>query len=248
MKYILILLFIFSNFLSAEEDKIFTINTGFTAPANEFVEMITQEAFKRANLKIDFQGLPNKRSLINANSGIDDGDAARVWEISDYYPNLIRVPVKNSQIDIVVLSKEKIIINDISDLAKYNVGVIHGMKIAVVLAQKAKPVSLYKGTNYQTLVKMLIAERLDIVLTNRINIYRNMEVLEGEQLYLREKPLLSRPLYLHLHKKNKAYVKVLEKAYQSIHDDGTYNKLHKQVYESFDSKLKDSLIILTNKK
>ncbi|PHR56371.1 MAG: hypothetical protein COA44_08420 [Arcobacter sp.] len=246
MKYILMLFLVFSTISSAQEDKVFTINTGFKAPANKFVEMITLEAFKRAGLKINFQGLPNKRSLINANSGIDDGDAARVWEISDYYPNLIRVSVKNSQIDIVVLTNKKIIINELSDLSKYNVGVIHGMKIAVVSAQKANPVSLYKAKDYETLVKMLSIDRLDLILTNRVSLYRNMKALEGKKLYLREEPLLSRPLYLHLHKKNKAYIPVLEKAYRSMHEDGTYTKLHDEFYKEFEGKLEQSLIILNN--
>jgi len=244
MKYILIFCFIFTSILNAQEDKVFTINTGFTGPTKQFVEIITLEAFKRAKLKINFQGLPNKRALINANNGIDDGDAARIWEISDYYPNLVRVPVQNSKIDIVVLSKKRNIIKDVSDLSKFNVGVIHGMKIAVVLAEKANPLSLYKAKEYKSLIKLLSQDRLDLVITNRIGIYEHREYLEHNKFYILDKPLLTRPLYLHLHKKNSAYILALEKAYTSIHKDGTYEKLYNKFYKNIEEKLKVSLDII----
>lgn len=221
---------VLASVVMADTFPVLTMNTGFNPPVSNFVEAVAQEAFLRAHIGLDFQVLPNKRSLINANSGIDDGDAARVWEIGNYYPNLVRVPASSASIDLVVLANRKVHISEPSDLSQYNVGVINGMKIAVLMAQEAKPVSLFKATNYETLVRMLISGRLDVAVINRAGLYSNMKVLEDTKLYLVDKPLMSRPLYPQLHKKNEAYVPQLTKAYQSLHDDGTYEKLYTQFY------------------
>ena len=228
----------------AQEIPGLTINTGFPSPKNQFVESVAQEAFKRAKIRLNFQVLPNKRSLLNANEGIDDGDASRVWEISDYYPNLVRVPVISSHIDIVAVANKKVEINSPSDLSMYHVGVIHGMKIAVLLAESSKALSVQKATDYETLIKMLVAGRLDVMLTDKVSIYKDLEMLKGLNLYLVEKPLMSRPLYLHLHKKNAAYIPQLEAAYTSMYKDGTYKRLRDEFYLPYESKLEESLILL----
>ena len=225
----------------AENRPRLTISTGFAYPENRLIQTLMKEVSRRSNINIQFESLPNKRSLVNANSGIADGEAARVLEISNYYPNLIPIPSQTHSIELVALSKNKILLSGPQDLKKYNVGVIHGMKIAVLMAEKNKPISLVKATDYETLVRMLDANRLDIVIMNKSSILVNQDRFKGRNLYLQTRPLMTRPLYMQLHKKNKAYIPRLQKALDSMHQDGTYLKMHNDFYKPYQDELPKTL-------
>ena len=95
--------------LIGEDLPTLSITSGFDEPESTLIENMMKEVSKLAKINILYDNLPNKRSLVNANTGVTDGEASRVWEINDYYPNLIRVPSQNHIIDLVVLSKKKIL-------------------------------------------------------------------------------------------------------------------------------------------
>lgn len=231
--------------LWAEKRPSLTINSGFEKPETYLIQEVLAEVFKRAKIDLVYQNLPNKRSLINANRGLDDGDATRVLEISNYYPNLRPVPVEDHKIEIMALTNKKIKLTDPSQLSNYHVGVIRGMKIAVLMGQKAKPKSLTLGTDSIQLLKMLNSKRLDVVLINKSGLLAGLTKIVPENLFLVKKPLLTRKLYLHLHKKNESHIPALQKALQSMHDDGTYTKIQKEFYKTFDKKIKAWVTLIT---
>lgn len=234
--------------LQAEDRASITLTTGFPAPESHLIENVIKEVSKRSNINIHFESLPNKRSLVNANSGVTDGEAARILEINKYYPNLLPIPSQVHSIELVVLSKNQIILSSPSDIVKYNVGVIHGMKIAVNMAEKNKPISLVKATNFEALVRMLIADRLDIIIMNKSAVLFNQSKFRGNNLYLQEDPLMTRPLYMQLHKKNKAYIPKLQKALESMHQDGSYQKIQNNFLKSYQEKLSETLHIMESSK
>jgi len=221
-----------------------TITSGFAAPESDLIGNIMKEVSKRSKINIHYDSLPNKRSLLNANTGITDGESSRIWEINNYYPNLVRVPAQSHSIDLVVLTKRKIILKGPSELSQYNVGVIHGMKIAVLLAEKNKPLSLLKATDHETLIRMLIADRLDVIITNKSGLLSSLDMIKGHNLYLREEPLMTRPLYMQLHKKNQAYIPQLKAALDSMHEDGTYQRIQNDFFQPYQDKLEKSVHIL----
>lgn len=246
MKKIFISICCLCRLLIAEDLPTLTISSGFNPPESTLIENIIKEVSKRAKINILYEVFPNKRSLVNANTGITDGDASRVWEINDYYQNLIRVPVPSHSIDLVVLSKKKIYIKDPSEISQYNVGVIQGMKIAVLLAENNKPLSLLKATDHDTLIKMLLVDRLDLVITNKIALFASLDKLRGRKLYLNDKPLVSRPLYIQLHKKNKAYIPQLQTALESMHKDGTYKRIRDDFFKLYKNEIDKTLLILNS--
>ena len=228
----------------ADELRTLVINIAWDEPERSFVHDITQEMFKRAKMKVLLQQMPNKRSLINANSGLDDGDATRVLEINKYYPNLVPVPVQSFNIDIVAVTNREIKIEKVSDLHDYNLGVINGMKIAVLMAEEAKPLSLSKVTKHETLLKMLESNRLDIALVNKASLLNHIDKIKDRGFYLVAKPLMTRPLYLQLHKKNKQYIPRLQAALESMHADGTYQKIHDEIFGKLEAELDHALVIV----
>jgi len=109
MKFLLTIFIIFVFLLQAKEQTL-TISTGFNKIEAKFLKHIISDGFKRAKLNLNFQSLPNQRSLINANNGVNDGEAARISKINKIYPNLLKINVPIHHIDIVILSKKNILI------------------------------------------------------------------------------------------------------------------------------------------
>lgn len=243
MKKIILILFLSLSLLHADNQTL-RITSGFDYPETNLIHSVLKEGFKRAKIGLEYHTLPNQRSLINANRGIYDGEAARIWEINELYPNLVRIPVSIHAIDLVVLSRKKIFITKASDLKNYHVGVIRGMKIAEKMAKDAKPLSITTATNHITLVKMLSNDRLDLILTNKIGLLTDLSKSIEKGFYLVEKPILSRPLYMHLHKKHKNLIPKLEKAFESMIEDGTYQKIQDSFLSDIENKIKDTLKVI----
>ena len=188
---------------------------------------------------MEYQTLPNQRSLINANRGIFDGEAARIWEINESYPNLIRVPVSIHSLDLLILSRHKIVIKKMSDLKNYHIGVIRGMKISEKLAKDIEPLSITAATSHLSLFKMLKNNRLDIIISNKIGLFTNISAIKNKGFHLVKKPLISRPLYVHLHQKHKALVPKFEKVFKSMRDDGTYQRIRESFLDSIEGKIRN---------
>ena len=247
MKFFLTAICLFFILAEAKELPTLTINIGWKAPESRFIEAIMHETFKRAEMNVNLQVLPNKRSLINANSGVDDGEATRVWEINKYYTNLIPVPAESFKIEIVAVTSRNLKIEKVSDLRNYNVGVINGMKIAVLMAEEANPLSLSKVAEHDTLLKMLKADRLDVALVNKASLFNHIDIIKDRGFYLVAEPMMTRPLYMQLHKKNEKYIPRLQTALESMHADGTYQKMYHDVFGKKEEALKQALMTVENK-
>lgn len=244
MLKIFLIICILSVFGWAETKPRLTITTGFPSPESDLIETVLKEVEKRSEIIIDFDSLPNKRSLVNANLGITDGEAARIKGIDKYYPNLFIVPSQSHAIELIAISNQVLPLSSPKDLHNYNVGVIHGMKIAVVMAEKNKPISLIKATDFTTLIRMLVANRLDIIIMNKTGVLFNQDKFKGHNLYLYEKPLMIRPLYMQLHKKNKAYIPRLQSALDTMHKDGTYQNIQNNFFKAYKKELSKTLHLI----
>jgi len=240
MSKIIIIFLISISFLEANI-KALTINAGFSWPETQLLESIITEGFKRANIPLKYQVMPTQRSLINSNSGIDDGEAARIWEINKIYPNLLRVPVAIHSINIMVLSRSNLNINKPSDLKPYNVGVIRGVKIAEKLLNSIKPRSITKTTDHITLIKMLSNHRLDVIITSKIALLTGLQTTKMQNFYMASKPIISRPLYMQLNKKHKDLIPKLEKAFNSMVEDGTLKKIQELFLKDLDKTIADAV-------
>jgi len=235
------LLFSFS--LQAQEASL-TISTGFNTLESQLLKEIVQKGCKRAGFKLNFQILPNQRSLINANTGVNDGEAARISTISKIYPNLIKVDVPIHTIDIVVISKKNIKIKKMSDLKNYHLGIIRGVKITEQIAKKIANKPVFEATNYKSLIKMLVLDRVEIIIVNKLGAFTDLKKFKNTTFYLRKKPLVSPKLYTHLNIKNKSLIPKLEKAYKSMLKDGTLKKIHKKFNQEVYKELLKSIKVV----
>lgn len=243
MKAIYICLFLVVTVFSAQKEKL-VLSSGFGKPEVFVIKAIMEEVSVRAGFELEFQILPNKRSLINANQGANDGEAARIWEINKSYPNLNRVPVESYSLDVVILSRKNIEIRKISDLKKYHIGVKRGMKIGEVIINKSGAKNVVRSTNHQTLMQMLSDGRLDVIVANKVGLFTNLKGLKKSTFFMNKKPIVSRPLYIQLHTHALSKKLALENALKSMHKDGTYDKIRNSFAKSIEDDSLSSIEVI----
>jgi len=243
-KFIIIFLFL-TTFMKAE-DIILSISSGFPVPETNLVRTIVQDGFNRANITTKYQTVPPERSLVNVNLGLDDVEAGRIKGIESTYPNLIRITVQIHTIDIVLLSKKKIKVDEVSDLKRYHLGLNRGVKIAESIAKKSGSESITMATSYNMLIKMLINDRIDVIITSKIGMLTMLADTENEGLFLTLKPVVSLPLYTYVNKKYKHLVPKITKAYQSMDKDGTIEKYHNGFLHDLEVKIENKVKIIND--
>ena len=228
-----LVLFLLIIHLAFGQEKL-TINCGFQQPEATLITNVLKSIFHEANIGLTVQILPNKRSLVNANNGTNDGDATRIWNINKYYPNLVRVPLRTHHIDIVALTNKKHHIKSFEDLKPFNVGVVRGMKITEVKVAAIKPQSLSKISDYGQLLRMLKTGRIDVIITDKTSLLNEIKKRRITSLFLVKKPLLVLPLYIHLHKKNQHFIPRLTKAIETLNKTNTLTKIENTFFNDLE--------------
>jgi len=241
MKIFVLIFFLTLSQLQAKE--ILHVSSGFPKPETYLVGSIVQEGFDRAGVAIKYHTLPTERSLVNVNLGLDDVEAGRIKGIEKLYPNLMMVPVSIHKIDIVLLSKKRLRIKKISDLKPYHVGLNRGVKIAESIAKKANARSITPATSYKMLIKMLINNRVDVIITSKIAMLTMLAETSEESLFMTKEPLVSLPLYTYFNKKHKDLIPKLKIAYESMQDDGTLKKLQTEFFYKLKNKISSKVTI-----
>lgn len=201
------------------------INTPLRGEVYEQTKILMQELFKRHSYELEFQRLPLKRGLINANRGLDDGDGPRVEEIGDKYTNLVRVEVPILKISIHAHYKNKAIkINSWKDLKPYHVAVRTGTLIQVKNVKKVEPKEVTLVATNEKLFELLDENKVDVVIAGREQA-RELKTKIGYDKFMQSPPLLQKDMYLYFNKKHKDKVKSFEGTLLKMKDEGYQERL-----------------------
>ena len=215
--------------LSHAEEKgteIIYIGSTFRAPLSSpdekgIIDQLVKNAFKQIGREARIVHLPAERSLINANRGINDGDLLRVEGIDKLYPNLVRVPVPLIDFEFVAFTKQSIpALSGWKSLEPYSVGIIRGWKI--LETNLAEIAFLTKVENAEILFLLLESDHADIVIYDRIQGYGVIRKLKLSNIQVMEPPIITKPMFLYLHKKHRALIPEIEKALIQLIQDGSH--------------------------
>ena len=215
----------------ANAQQVFTITTGAAQPFvdpehNGFYDLFVKALFNRLGLQVRLIPLPSERALINANKGIDDGNIARVKSISSFYPDLIVVPEAVVRFDFIAIANQPLAgVQHWSDLKDYNIAYINGWKIFDKKAKKYK--SRIKVANKEQLFTLLKRQRTDLVLFDQWGALWWQKHNPGKR-YFFSQPLLSKNLYLVLHKKHKSRVAQVEQTIRQMKQEGEFQLIWQQ--------------------
>jgi polar amino acid transport system substrate-binding protein len=222
----------------ADEDSSATIYIGSTnlppiyAPDEmSIVDELVRIAFAQIGREAQIVPQPAERSLINANRGINGGDLLRVEGIDELYPNLVRVPVRLIDFDFVIFTKRAMPpITGWDDLKPYSVAIIRGWKI---LEENVRGTAyLTKVENAELLFRFLESDRADIIIYERLQGLHIIQSLGLSEIQVVEPPLVSRPMFLYLHKSHRLLIPALERALIQLIQDGTYERIKTEVLSS----------------
>lgn len=218
---------VFSSSITLAESKM-TLNAGTAEPfinadGSGFYGELVKELFSKLNIEAKVIRLPSSRSIINANTGIDDGVIARTKGFEKKFKNLIRVPVPILRFKFVAYSLDKKIdIKNWDSLKPYSVGFIRGWRIYEKNVIETK--NLTRVQNAEQLFKLLLNKRTDLIL---FEYYRgswwNKHL--NAQAHLIGSPIVEKDMFIYMHKKHATLVPKITKALTELIKDGSYQRI-----------------------
>lgn len=207
---------------------VFSIGLPEEDPLYKEVEKLYTEAFSRLGYSFELITAPTKRSLMDADSGVVDGDAARVYNVNEKknYPSLIRVDEPIRRVKLVVYSnKTTLSINSWDELKGLNIAYIEGIKH---LEDRLAPYNVNR--NVMTFFKPAVIFKK--MLDGEVDVYIDREgaiesALEAEGLtnIVRIGLLEEADLYPYLHKSNRHLVEPLAEVLGEMKSDGKFEEL-----------------------
>ena len=192
-----------------------------------FLDVIAKEAFRRIGVGLELIEIPAERALINANAGIDDGNITRIAGLEKFYPNLVRVPEKMMDMIFVAFTKHVDIQTDgWQALKPYSIGIVKGWKILENNIPDEATVTL--AADAEQLFRLLEKDRVDLVL---YSLWRGLARIKGEKLSgvrVLTPPLVTKEMFMYLHKKHKPLVPKIAAALRAIKAEGIYQRLFQE--------------------
>ena len=213
------------------------ISTSNTPPyANDqetgFQDLLAREAFRRIGIQVGFHHVQTERAILNVSKGIDDGNLIRVDGLSQIYPNIVKVPEKLFDYEFVVFARDGLFEPKSWDsLRPFRVGIIRGWKILERNITDTKSITRVRDEN--RLFDLLKTGYVDVVVLER---WRGQHILKTTDLQGfqgLEPPLVTKPMYLYLHKRHQALVPQLTDALKAMKHDGTYQDLFEQALQPY---------------
>ncbi len=189
-----------------------------------FVDSILRKALNRIGYNLKSVKLPAERALINANTGIDDGDLLRIAGLQKIYPNLIQVPEKVMDMEFVIFTRHASFpVSGWKSLKPWSVAIITGWKI---LEQNiTETAALTKVKNADLLFKLLLKNRTDIIIYSRWLGLAYIKRHHLKNIRMLEPPLDKRSMYVYLNKKHQHLIPKLAASLRKMKQDGSYQRI-----------------------
>lgn len=206
-----------------------TISSNNTPQDRKALMLLSKEAFRRADLQVQFDSNPSSRSLDLANEGQLDGEGLRVAGLEQQYPNLVAIPERFIGISFVGFARNPAIKLEQgwASLKPLRVAFINGWKLYE--ANTAGVQSLTKVEQAEQLFKMLEADRIDVALYTLADGNAIIKRLGAAGIAALTPSLRDADMFLYLNKKHQAHVPRIAKALKDMKADGTYAKIMEQV-------------------
>lgn len=229
MKTILLLLSAALLALPARAAPPLVLNSAFSAPITApgrdgLLDLLYAELFRRVGVAVDIQAAPAARGLLNANSGVDDGDVARVFGIEQYYPNLVRVPEPVLPYQFMAFSrKPRFSAAGPAALRAHDVGIVAGWKVLERGVVGGR--SLLKLETGRQLFAMLDLGRIDVAVMERHQGLHYVSSMGLRGIEAMQPPLFEGDWFLYLHKRHAALAPRLAEELRQMKRDGSHGRI-----------------------
>lgn len=192
---------------------------------------ILNVAYKKLGIEVQFIDLPAKRSLIESNQGKYDGEASRIWTITNYFPNLVRVPTPINYIEQSLYATKEHDISSCEQLKNYSVGIRRGVKHAEECSAYTRRVVVFNDSNQ--MMKVLNAGRIDFVINARLHGLPFENNDDFPNILLIQPPLKRINLYHCLHKSNAILLDRIDEVLRLMAESGELEAIRKQTIQDY---------------
>jgi hypothetical protein len=197
-------------------------------------QKVGSKVFGKYDISFKLKNYPKSRALIQANSGIVDGDAYRVFNLHEIskgeYPNLIRINESYLSVSFTAFVTDKLKelkITGWKDMKDYKTSVIRGNKKMEENAQKYLPEeNRVEVAEYKQAFKMLLRNRLDIIVGKPSVGISFMK--ENKNIHMIGK-FGTRKLYFYIHKKYKFLIPKIEAEIRKLKEDGSLLQIENDI-------------------
>jgi len=191
----------------------FTLSTS-SSLLTTHVQAIVIKAYRRIGIDVAIKPFPTARSLVLSNNGITDGELLRVKNISDFYPNLLIVPIPLHKVQIEAYSLHKAPdIKGLQSLKATKIGIIRGAK---TLESSTKDMQRVIAANHLQLFELLKKKRIEVAIASVNSAQSAMAQLQLAQEEVHHSPLKDFPVYHFVHKKHRQLIPALTQALTDI--------------------------------
>jgi len=196
----------------------------------ELLGRILIEAYSRIGYEVEVRRVPAARALIIANSGLVDGEAARVAVIERANMNLIRVPTPIYLNTIVAYSRNRGVDTSLGwqMLHPYRLASVRGYKfIERMTATMDRTLVL----GHDRMFSMLRNGRVDIAIAELLESLPCFLEYGPEELQLLDPPLSRQKMYHYLHQKHADLVPKIDTVLKQMEEAGEIQAFKEQLFE-----------------
>ncbi|MFO1326478.1 MAG: transporter substrate-binding domain-containing protein [Rubrivivax sp.] len=204
---------------------VLTVSSNNTPLDRRALQLLGEEAFRRAGLALQLTALPSERSLVAANTGEVDGEGLRIAGLEARYPNLVRVPERLISVSFVAFARDERITldNGFASLRPWRVAFIQGWKMYEAEAAGARVV--HRVDQAEQLFRMLDHDRIDLALYTLADGQALARHLGLARVRAIVPSLADADMYLYLNRRHEALVPRLAQALRDMKSDGTHARL-----------------------
>ncbi|MEE1675563.1 transporter substrate-binding domain-containing protein [Agarivorans aestuarii] len=189
---------------------------------------VLNAVYKKLDLKIEVSALPAKRAQLEASTGMLDGEVMRIWSYGEQNPQLIRVPTPYYSLNTTAfyLSERSLAIATLSDLQRYKLVVVRGVKHTADITANHNHVEQLNSTD--KLLSFVHRGRADVALTNKVDGLIASKRLKLNQQLAHSAPLAVFPLYHYIHEREQHLVAKVDEMIQTMLRSGELAQVTEQ--------------------
>lgn len=220
-------------YIDVAKADVFALNSGHGPPLatdnqDGFVDTLEREIFRRLGHDVVIHRVPAERSLLNVDTGIDDGNGPRIAGLSRMYPNIRQVPESIMTYDFVAFTRDADFVpTNWDSLKPYDTAIITGWKILEKNVVGTR--SLTKVRSPEQLFALLMQGRVDVVIFEKWEGLHLIRELGLEGVRMLDPPLAQRDMYLYVNKQHEALLAPMADTLRQIKADGTYQAVFDDV-------------------
>jgi hypothetical protein len=238
-KIIIVIFIISSTFIIADKPKklVFVGSKYLDSPNMRWLAEIQNQALSRMGIDFEFKEVPTRRASYYLNSGLVDGDLARVYSYGDTFENIIRVEEPVTIVTFAAFSTNPSIkVSGWESLKDSNYTFDYKRGVMIVEGNLSKNVpekNIQVSPTFESGVEKIIRNRVDIYIGNSFEVYRTLEKLQSKNLksntvhMVGELEVITNHVYLH--KKHAGLAEELSNTLKKKKKEGVFEDLRGKV-------------------